>query len=365
VAILDPRTTAVARTLAIFILIAAFIWGARDIIVAFIFAIFFAYVFEPLVSWLQERRKISGCSRGIAIAEVYLILGMACAAIALGAGPHIAAEGRELISSAPSLLDKLGSGRLVHEIGANRGWSYETQIRIEHFIRLHRTQILDFIQQAGIRAGELFAHVFWLALIPILAVFFLKEGKQMAESFLKGIVLAPKARLFLRSTLRDINDMAAHYIRAQLTLAALSTVAYTLVLGLAKVQYGIILGAFAGILEFIPIIGPLVGAVTVIAVAYLTGFHYIWLLVLFFGGWRVVQDYVNSPLLMHRSVKLHPLGVIFAVLAGGEIAGFIGVYLSIPLAAALQIFWRRWRLYYEESGLEPPSPARSEDREAA
>jgi predicted PurR-regulated permease PerM len=364
VAILDQRTTAVARTLAIFIVIAAFVWGARDTIVAFIFAVFFAYVFEPLVSWLQRNEKISRGSRGIAIAEVYLILAMACTAIGFGAGPHIAVEGRQLISAAPSLIDKLGSGRLIHEIGASRGWSYETQIRIERFTQEHRTEILSFVQQVGIRAGALFANIFWLVLIPILAVFFLKEGKQMAESFFGGIVLTPKARLFLHSTLKDINDMAAHYIRAQLLLAALSMVAYTAVLGLAKVQYGTILGVFAGILEFIPIIGPLVGAVTVLVVAFLTGFHYIWLLVLFLGAWRIVQDYVNSPFLMHRSVKLHPLGVIFAVLAGGEIAGFIGVYLSIPLAAALQIFWRRWRMYYEEEELKTPE-ARKVDRNAA
>jgi len=364
VPILDERTTAVARTLGIFVLIAGFIWGARDTIVAFIFAVFFAYVFEPIVSWLQNHHKFSHGSRGIAIAEVYLLLALVCAAIAFGAGPYIAAEGRQLIAAAPTLIDKIGSGKIIHEIGANRGWSYQTQIRIERFIRQHRREILNFVQEIGIRAGALFANIFWLALIPILAVFFLKEGKQMAESFLKGMVLSPKGRLFLRSSLKDINNMAAHYIRAQLVLAALSIVAYTLVLGLSGVQYGIILGVFAGILEFIPIIGPLVGAIVVLAVAYLTGFHYIWLLVLFFGGWRVVQDYVNSPMLMHRSVKLHPLGVIFAVLAGGEIAGFVGVYLSIPLAAALQIFWRRWRADYGEEELKSAEVRRA-DRNAA
>ncbi len=362
--ILDPRTTAVARTIAIFIVVVAFVWGARDTIVAFIFAIFFAYVFEPLVSWLQDHEKISRGSRGLAIAEVYLTLAMVFTAIAVGAGPYLAREGKQLVSAAPSLLDRLGSGKIVHDIGANRGWSYSTEIRSEHFIRLHRTQILAFVQQLGIRVGELFANAYWLVLVPILAVFFLKEGQEMAEGFLKGIVLTPKARLFLRSTLQDINNMAAHYIRAQLTLAALSTVAYTLALGLAGVEYGVILGVLAGILEFVPIIGPLVGAVSVIAVAYLTGFHYVWLLVLFFGGWRLVQDYLIAPFLMHRKLKLHPLGIIFAVLAGGEIAGFVGVYLSIPLAAALQIFWRRWRTYYDEEEAKSPQ-TRTVDREAA
>jgi predicted PurR-regulated permease PerM len=351
VAILDRRTTAVARTLLIFILIGGFIWGARDTIVAFIFAIFFAYVFEPLVSKLQIWRRISGGSRGIAILEVYVVLAMACAAIAFGAGPYITSEGRQLISAAPSLIDKLTSGQIVHNIGARRGWSYATQIRLEHFLRQHRAQILDWVQQIGLKAGAVFANAFWVALIPILAVFFLKEGKQLAETAVRGIRLRPQARSFLNSALRDVNDMAAHYIRAQLMLAALSICAYTLVLGVSRVQYGIILGILAGTLEFIPIIGPLVGAIVVLVVAYLTGFHYVWLLILFFGGWRIVQDYVNSPTLMHRSLRLHPLGVIFAVLAGGEIAGFIGVYLSIPLAAALQIFWRRWHAYSEAEEL--------------
>jgi predicted PurR-regulated permease PerM len=353
VALLDPRTTAVARTLFVFFIIGAFIYGARDTIVAFIFAIFFAYVFEPLVSRLQAWHAVSRGSRGIAIAEIYLILAMACAGIVLGAGPAIASEGRDLVHSAPVLFNKLVSGQIARQIGSSRGWSYETQLRIQHFLAHHRDAILSWVQQLGLKAGSLVTNAFWLALIPILAVFFLKEGRQIAEFGIQGMRLRPTARSYVRAAIRDVNDMAAHYIRAQLILAALSILAYTLVLALSGVQYGVILGVFAGILEFIPIVGPLVGAVGVLVIAYLTGFHYIWLLVLFFLGWRVLQDYVNSPLLMHRSVRLHPLAVIFAVLAGAEIAGIVGVYLSIPLAAALQIFWRRWQTYsdvVEENG---------------
>lgn len=361
-ALLDPRTTAVARTLLIFFLIGAFIYSARQTIVVFIFAIFFAYVFEPLVSRLQTWHAVSRGSRGIAIAEVYLVLALACAAMALGAGPAIASEGRDLTKSAPALFDKLVSGQIARQIGSSRGWSYETQVRIQHFLAGHRQAILTWVQQLGLKAGSFVTNAFWLALIPILAVFFLKEGRQLAEYGVQGLRLGPTARSYVRAAMRDVNDMAAHYIRAQLILAGLSILAYTLVLALSGMQYGVILGVFAGILEFIPIVGPLVGAVAVLVIAYLTGFHYIWLLVFFFLGWRVVQDYVNSPQLMHRSVRLHPLAVIFAVLAGGEIAGIIGVYLSIPLAAALQILWRRWQTYSEAmADKEQPST----DRRAA
>lgn len=348
--LLDSRTAAVARTLLIFVAIGAFFYGARETIVTFVLAIFFAYIFEPLVSRLEQWHAVSRGSRGIAIAEVYLVLGIVCAAIVLGAGPAVTAESRDLVAAAPKLFNKLASGQIIRQIGSNQGWSYETQIQWQHFLSSHRRDILAWIQQESLKVGALVTNTFWLLLIPILAVFFLKEGRELADSAVTLMRLRPHARSFIRATLQDVNNMAAHYIRAQLILAGLSIIAYLLVLGLTGLQYGALLGVFAGILEFIPIIGPLVGAITVIGVAYLTGFHYTWLLVLFFVAWRIVQDYVNSPLLMHRSVRLHPLGVIFAVLAGGEIGGIVGVYLSIPIASTLQIFWRRWRAYTDTGG---------------
>jgi predicted PurR-regulated permease PerM len=79
-----------------------------------------------------------------------------------------------------------------------------------------------------------------------------------------------------------------------------------------------------------------------------------WLLVLgFLALWRIVQDYVVSPRIMGESMELHPLGAIFGVLAGGEIAGVLGVYLSIPVMASLRIVWRRWRLYAEKRRFGP------------
>jgi predicted PurR-regulated permease PerM len=66
-----------------------------------------------------------------------------------------------------------------------------------------------------------------------------------------------------------------------------------------------------------------------------------------------VQDYVVSPRIMGKSMELHPLAAIFGVLAGGEIAGVLGVYLSIPVMASLRIVWRRWRMYAEKKRFGP------------
>jgi predicted PurR-regulated permease PerM len=107
-------------------------------------------------------------------------------------------------------------------------------------------------------------------------------------------------------------------------------------------------------LEFIPVVGPLTAAALIIVVSILTGSH--WLaVIIFLGVWRLIQDYVVSPRVLGKSTELHPLAAIFGVLAGGEIAGILGIYLSIPVMASLRIVWRRWRLYAEKRRFGPLS----------
>src|SRR5258708_39736611 len=80
--------------------------------------------------------------------------------------------------------------------------------------------------------------------------------------------------------------------------------------------------------------------------------HWLWLIV-FLGIWRLIQDYVSSPRIMGESMELHPLAAIFGVMAGGEVAGILGIYLSIPVMASLRIVFRRWRLYAEKKKFGP------------
>lgn len=361
--LLDQRTLAVSRTILILVALGAFLYGARDTIIAFIMAIFFAYLVDPLVSWVEGWHRVSRGSRALAIAEVYVVLAVIFAVVTLEVIPYIGAEGPHLLSSAPSLLDRLGSGEIVHKIGSKQGWSYATQRHAQHFFAQYRSAILAAIQRIGLEAGVIATKMIWVVLIPILAIPFLKDGAKIVDLGFRVLKLRPPVLTFTRAALKSMNDMAAHYIRTQLVLMVLALIAYTVVLVAAGVQYGALLGAIAGLLEFIPMIGPLLGAVAILGVAFLTGFHPIWMLVVFLGGWRLLQDYFTSPHLMHRSVKLHPFVVIFAVLAGAEIAGFLGVFLSIPVAATVQIIWRCWRTYSESEGLQdagtPPAPSRA------
>ena len=114
--------------------------------------------------------------------------------------------------------------------------------------------------------------------------------------------------------------------------------------------YALVLAALGGALEFLPVLGPIVAGVIVIAVALFSGFAHPWLLAVFVLVWRLAQDYVSSPLIMGRGVELHPALVIFGVLAGGEIAGPAGMFLSVPLIAGLRLVWRRLRNFQTDPG---------------
>ena len=332
----DPRTARILCTALIFVIIFAFLRGARETLTLFLFAILFAYFVEPLVARLE--RPLRG--RIKAIAGVYLILIAVVVGLGFLVGPKIGDEAKDLSLSLPSLLDRMGSGQLVSSFGQHHGWTSERQQQIQNFFLSHRSDLLGYGRVIGAKLAEPVQKIWWLILIPILSLFFLKDGRSMAESIVETGD-DPNSRTVLRGIVQDVNVMLGSYIRAQLILACLTLVVYTLVLSLMRVPYAFILGPLAGIFEFVPVVGPAIAAVTVVVIAVLTGYpHYI-LLIVFLGIWRLLQDYVNSPRIMGASLEISPIVQIFAVLAGGEIGGVVGALISVPVTAILRILWRR------------------------
>ena len=340
---LDARTGRVLFTILVVAAVFGFLYLARDTIFAFLFAILFAYLVDPLVVRVQPLVK---GSRGKAIAVVYGVFAGALALLAYLVGSRLAAESEHLAQSLPSLFQRFASGQIAFTIGSQHGWSYETQLKMQHFLASHQQEILNWARQAAERLAGAIRQAWWLLLVPILGIFFLKDGKSFAQGAI-DMLSRRKERQFLDAVLNDINEMLAHYIRAQLILAVLSGVVYTAVLLLLRVQYAVVLGVIGGALEFIPMVGPLVAAVAIIFIALVTGYKHVFVVVLFLAAWRGLQDYVNAPRIMGSSTELHPLAALFGILAGAEVAGVIGVYLSIPIMASLRIVWRHWRTYME------------------
>jgi predicted PurR-regulated permease PerM len=332
----DPKTARVLCTALIFALTVAFLYGAQETITLFLFAIWFAYFVEPLISRLEPPLR----GRIKAIVAVYLFLIAVLVGIGFLVGPRIAGEGRSLATSLPLLLDKMGSGQLVSQVGQKHGWSEARQAQIQSFFVAHRSDILRYGQLLGKKLAEPAQHIWWLILIPILSLFFLKDGLSMADGVI-DLGRSAEEKRTIRGVVSDINVMLGSYIRAQLILAFLTVVSYTLALSVMRVPYALILGPLAGLFEFVPVVGPALASVTVFVIAILTSYpHLIWLF-LFLGAWRLLQDYVNAPRIMSKSLEMPPLVQIFGVLAGGEIAGFVGALVSVPAIAALRILWRR------------------------
>jgi predicted PurR-regulated permease PerM len=293
-------------------------------------------------------RLVKGRGRAIAIIYVLILAGVVI--FFSFVGPKLTHEGAKLAQS--DLIGKVSSGTIAQELGQERGWSGRTIEDIQGFLVGHRAQIQAFAKRAGLRVAEVAQEAWILLLIPILAAFFLKDGQLFSKVALSFVQSKPK-REFMEGVIADLNQMLAHFIRAQLTLAALSLVVYTAFLGAIRAPYALVLGTAGGVMEFIPVVGPLVAAVLIVGVAVLMSYKHWVILILFLAAWRVVQDYVISPRIMGEKMELHPLAAIFGVLAGGEIAGVLGVYLSIPIMASLRIVWRRWQLYSEKKRFGP------------
>jgi predicted PurR-regulated permease PerM len=332
----DGKTARVLSTAFIFVLFLAFLWGARDTLTLFLFAILFAYFLAPLVGMLEKPLR----GRGKAILVVHFVLAAVLTAAGVIAGPKVAEEARAFGAGLPSLSGNLASGQLVAALGQHFHWGQGLIDQVQLFIIHHRNDILQYGKTAGAKLAKPIQKLWWLIIIPILSVFFLKQGNAIAAGAV-NLGRSIEERKTIEGLLQDVNVMLGTYIRSQMILAGLTLVAYTLVLSLMRVPYSFVLGPVAGFLEFIPVVGPAIAAVSVVVISVLGGYaHPVWLIV-FLGVWRLLQDYVTAPRVMGESLEINPLMQIFAVLAGAEIAGVVGALISVPMVAALRIIWRR------------------------
>jgi len=346
--LIDTRTARALFTVLLFALALGFLYVARATLIAFLFAIFFAYLMSPLVNYLEKLLR----GRGRAIAVIYALLLALVVMFFVSVGPRVTREGARLGQAIPALLTQLNSGQLAEQIGEQHGWSDRSTDLLRSFLSNHSAEITQVAQRIGLRIADVAKQAWIFLVVPILSIFFLKDGQAFGDVLLATVQSRPQREL-LQGVLNDLNQMLAHFIRAQLILAALTLVAYSAFLGAMKVPYALVLGTIGGLLEFIPVVGPLAAALIILSVALLMSYQHWLVLLVFLGIWRLVQDYVSSPRIMGRSMELHPLAAIFGVMAGGEVAGILGIYLSIPVMASLRILFRRWRLYAEKRKFGP------------
>jgi predicted PurR-regulated permease PerM len=335
---LDRRTVAVLFTILAFAGVLALLWAARLPVMAFIFAVFFAQLLEPVVVRFQSWLRVS---RGKAVAATYLTIFLGLVIFGFTVGPSIVHQGQTLSQALPGLLENVKSGNIALQLGVLQGWSSQSQMRIQQWLMSHQSTLAGYAHDATLRLEQLAANLPWLLLVPILAIFFIKDRSELRNSILR-LTGTTHRRAFLERVMDDLDRMLAEYVRAQLLLSLFAFIAYGVFLLIARLPYALAVAAIGGVLEFIPFVGPILTLVILVGIAFLTGYSHWGALIIFWLVWRGIQDYVNVPRVMGEGLDLHPLLALFAIVVGGEIGGVLGIFLSIPTVAALRIVWINW-----------------------
>jgi predicted PurR-regulated permease PerM len=324
-----------AWTIILVLLLVGLIYLIGQTLFVFTVAVLFAYLLWPVVNFLDKR--LPGRSKIPSLTIVYLALIAILVVIGIEVGSRIVEQANLFGAKIPQLLEKLEHPAAP---GAYQGLGTKIITEVQRQVAEHASDLLSPLSHAILGIMSHVEVVLFVVLIPILSFFFLKDGRTMLSAFLDTI---PKEsnREMLQDITNDLHLLLAQYMRALVFLGLAASVAYGIFLTAIGLPYGLLLGAVAFPFEFVPIVGPLTSSAIILLVAGLSGSDHILWIVLFLIIFRLFQDYVLSPKLLSSGTELHPLVVIFGVLAGGQLAGIAGTFLSVPVMATLRIVFRQ------------------------
>lgn len=316
---------------------AAFIlWWIRPVLIPFLLAVAVAYMVAPLVN----RVVAWGVSRGWAILGVYAVL-----ALLIGLGvwklvPGAAAELYRLSEAIPAYSTTLRElvadlKWQVHQSGAPTGLKQALDTAIRE-VEARSTQMLtDLLAMGNLR--RIAEGLISLIIAPFIAFYLLKDMDSYKRRLTRAI---PKRyRQDVIVLLRGIDEVLAGFVRGQILLSialgALATAA-AYVLGL---RYALLLGLFAGLMEMVPYVGPILGAIPAVlaglSISPLTALQ----VVIAFAIIQQIENSILSPKLMGDRIGLHPLAVMLVLLGSGYLFGIWGLLLSLPVAGIARVIW--------------------------
>lgn len=338
---LDARAARVAWTVGVVALAFYVVFLVRKTLLIFVLALFVAYMIAPLVRFI-ERYIWSRVPRTVATVVAFmLVIGLLGVGATLLA-PAVADEAQRLSEQLPQVSEKASVANLPLP-----GWLETFRGRINAFVQENlRTAMgagLPLARSVGSEFLLLVGNLFFVVLIPILAFFFVKDGPLIRDALLRWLNgIGPRTGDPSRM-LSELGDALGAYVRALGLLSLATLVAYGIFFATTGVPYAIFLAAIAAVLEIVPLLGPVVAALIALLVAGLLGYDHLLWIALFIGCYRIFQDYVLYPYLMGDQSHIHPLLIIFGLLAGEQLGGVAGVFLSVPVIVAATIVARHQR----------------------
>jgi predicted PurR-regulated permease PerM len=335
----DLRVARITWTVALVAFALYCLYTIRTTLLVMVFAVFFSYVVYPLFE-LAQRHIGRRLSRNAVLGLVFaVVLGLIVLAGVLF-GSQIADQAASLGQELPRLLE---SDALIKKLPLP-GFLEPFRPRLFGLARTlsagGQAQALPAARQIGAGLLNAAGTMVYVVVVPILSFLMISQAPTLekmlaANGDSHGIMWAKLAR--------DLNFLLSRYVRALALLSLATLVTYSVALSLFGAPFALLLAGVAAVLEVIPVFGPAAAALAIFAVAAFNGFAHVWWLFGFVIVYRIFQDYMLNPWLMSEGVHVPPLLVVFGLLAGDQLAGVAGIFLSVPLLAAARIVISRVR----------------------
>jgi predicted PurR-regulated permease PerM len=323
------------------------LWLVRDVLLPFVLGMAIGYLLDPLVERLERRGVSRAAAAAVMVVTAYAI---GIAAI-LVLAPLLVRQSIDLASKLPAYTraayDALSP--LLHQVLATSGSAHAGDV-VSTAVQ-HVTQLLEPLATRLVGGGLAVVNVlFLLAITPIVAFYLLRDWPKLVAE-IDGWLPRDHADT-IRAQARAIDAVLAGFARGTAIVCATLALYYAIALTVVGLESGLAIGLVAGAVSFVPYLGTLGGATVAIGVAAFQ-FWPQWERVAVVSGIFVVgqllNDYVLTPNLVGDKVGLHPLWVLFALLAGGALLGFAGVVIAVPVAAVIGVLARFAIARYKQS----------------
>jgi predicted PurR-regulated permease PerM len=339
------------------------LWLLSPVLTPFVFAALLAWLGDPLVDRIERK----GRSRNTAVALVFATMSLVVIVVLLILVPLIERQIATLVDSLPSYRDWLLRTAIPWLEGRTR-MEISTWLDFDHLVELVRrnweraggvaTTLLGYLSRSGFAILGLVANI---ALLPVLTYFFLRDWDLLVA---RVAALIPRDHLATVTKLaRESSDVLGAFLRGQFLVMLILGVMYGLGLWGVGLDLGILIGIIAGLLTFVPYLGPASGIILgcIAALVQYGDWQHVAGVLAVFGIGQVIESYWLTPKMVGDRIGLHPAAVIFAVLAGGQLFGFLGMLLALPVAAVANVLLRYAELRYTHSRLyagdQAPLPA--------
>lgn len=341
--------------LAVTLAVGYLVYLLSPILTPFLVSALLAYLGDPLADRLQKMRM----SRTVAVVVVFMIMLLVLFLFLLIAVPLIENQLVRLLRRMPDFISVIQtewlpwlSATLGVELGSINLQGVKNSLG-EHWQTVGNMlgMVITRVSSSG---QTVLLWLSYLLLIPVVTFYLLRDWDNLVE---KTAVLIPRKYIVTTTTLaKDCDAVLAEFLRGQLLVMLALGIIYSIGLWLVGLEFSLLIGLGAGVVSFVPYLGFIVGF-SVASVAAFMQFHdviHIIFVLLVFGVGQALEGMVLSPLLVGDRIGLHPVAVIFAVMAGAQLFGFFGMLLALPVAAVITVLLRHFYEQYLNSHLYTP-----------